>query len=187
LTRVELYTDAGIKEGAGTWATVIVREGFEPVEDSGVLRGRFGSSTAVEVAAIANAIHVARKRGMVERGDVVTVRTDNTNAVARIMRTASERAIRKGDPMITRATEAALALAEAAGITLLAEWVKGHQPLKSTDPHAPFNRRCDVLCRQARAADPVKRAAARKVYGRAAPATLPPGASPVRRLPSSFR
>lgn len=150
---VDLYTDASIYGGEGGWATVIIRGDEEPVEYSGKLRGYFGSSTAVEAAAIANGLHQARKAGLVERGDTVTVRSDNMNALHRLTNGNK----RKCDPMIRKAIDHVLKLAADIGVELAAEWVKGHQTLDTPDPHAIYNRRCDELCSAARTGVPVSR------------------------------
>lgn len=139
---VDIYTDASIvKGGRGAWACVVLR-GDDRRESSGALRGEFPSSTAVEAAAMANALHFARMNGLVEAGDLVTFRSDNMNAVGRINGAARNAKC----PTIGKAVAYVLDQANRHAIAVQAEWVKGHQPIYSTDPHAPHNRRCDTLC-----------------------------------------
>jgi ribonuclease HI len=144
--KVEIYTDASVTTTKrGAWATVIVR-GDDRHESSGALRGDFPSSTAVEAAAMANAMHFARQRGLIEPGDVVTLRSDNRNAVGRVTGRARDAKC----PTIRRAISYVLDEADRHGFDLRAAWVKGHQPLDSFDPHAIHNIRCDHLCRAIR-------------------------------------
>jgi ribonuclease HI len=139
---VDIYTDASIvKGGRGAWACVVLR-GDERHESAGALRGNFPSSTAVEAAAMANALHFARINGLVEGGDLVTMRSDNRGAVGRINGAARNAKC----PTIGKAVGYVLDLAERHGIALRAKWVRGHQRLDSADPHAIHNIRCDHLC-----------------------------------------
>lgn len=149
---VRVYTDASIKDNRGTWAAIVVRPELRDIELSGVLRGSFGSSTAVELAAIANALHVIRARRIAAGGDDVVIYTDSINAVHRIngVSTYKKRKGRRVDPVILRATELVSLIAAEGGFSARAEWVKGHQRLDSKCEHAPFNRRADQLCTKAR-------------------------------------
>lgn len=144
---IEIYTDASIKEGRGAWAAIVVMPHYKPVELFGALRGRgWGSSTAVEAAAMGNALHAAAQRGLLPRGSTVILRCDNMIACQRINRHAFKKSDRKVDRRILDAIAYAHAFAERRELTLSAEWVKGHQRLDSADPHMPYNRRCDALC-----------------------------------------
>lgn len=145
--KVAIYTDAGLFRRVGTWACVVIAEEMPPVECAGTLRGSWRSSTAAEAAAIANALHWARRGGHMRVGDEVVVRTDSLCIVQRIMvgtwKPSKDQAIRDAVDYIAR-------VARDLGINLTLEHVKGHQRLDSRDPHALFNRRCDQLCRAAR-------------------------------------
>lgn len=146
MTDVAIYTDASIYEGVGAWAAVIIRDECEPVEHSGKLRGRFESSTAVEAAAMANALHRAALDRLVRPGDTVTLFCDNDSAVQRIMNGNQ----RKCERTIRKAIAYVLDLGRHLGVQLEARWVKGHQRLDSHDVHMLYNRRCDELCGAAR-------------------------------------
>lgn len=144
MTAVAIYTDASIFQNRGAWATVIIREGSPPVESAGMLKGGFRSSASTEIAAIANALHFARRSGLVERGDRVEVRSDNMAAVLRIRGGVRDRG--KTDPRLIEVATYIAGFAELVGVELVALHVKGHQRLDSRDPHAFHNRRCDQLC-----------------------------------------
>lgn len=146
--RVDIYTDASIiKCGKGTWAAVIIRGGDEHVEAAGQLRGRFKSSAAVEGAAMANALWFARKRGLVEAGDTVSIRSDNRAVIDRLVANLQGRGMRDAkDSAIMDASRHVLRTAETLKLELRAAWVRGHQRLDSRDPHAIWNIRCDQLC-----------------------------------------
>jgi len=151
VTRVTIYTDASIYRGVGSWATVIIREGLEPVEQSGKLRGRFESSTAVEGAAIANAVWYARRQGLLEPCDDLTVHCDNQQMVERLTASQAGRPWRDArDQVIMRACGYVLEAVSVFDAPVAFRWVKGHQRLDSRDPHALYNRRCDQLCGAAR-------------------------------------
>jgi len=148
MTAVSIYTDAGILHGRGSWAAVVLSANrIGPVEQYGLLRGVFKSSAAVEGAAMANALHFAKRRGLVERGDVVTILSDCQAIVARI---AGEVRRDAKDPDIMRAAAYVAEWSKALGVRVHAEWVKGHQRLDSRDPHAIYNNRCDRLATAAR-------------------------------------
>lgn len=145
---VNIYSDASIKLHRGYWGAVVIRFGHVRQEWSGTLRGTFGSSAAVEAAAAANAIHVARRAGLIERGDIVWLRTDNLVVVDRINLKLVK--VKKVDPAILSAISHVHDAAVKCGVELHAEWVKGHQRLDSTCPHSLHNRRCDQLASAAR-------------------------------------
>lgn len=151
MTAVRVYTDASIYEGVGAWGCVIIRQDHEPREHAGKLCGHFGSSQAVEAAAMANALHRAAADRMAVPGDRVEIHCDNLHVVDRI------RAEMRGQPWkasddqaITKAVAYVLSTADRLGLDLAVAWVKGHQRLDSRDPHALYNRRCDQLCGSAR-------------------------------------
>jgi len=144
---VDLYTDAGIKDGVATWATVAIVPGaVDPFEASGRLRADTNCSATAELRAVANAIHRLVRRGEVHAGDEVHVRTDSRSAVERIMR----RQVKRPESTMARATVVIHKLAEVHGLTISATWVPGHRP-DASSPHARWNNRCDALCRAARA------------------------------------
>lgn len=141
-----LYTDAGIKDRVATWATVAIVPGItDPIEASGRLRADTHCSATAELRAIANAVHKLIRRGIVERGDEVRVFTDSRSAVERIER----RQVKRPESTMAKATVVIHKLAEVHGVTIRAEWVRGHQP-DGASRHAPWNNRCDELCRIAR-------------------------------------
>lgn len=144
--KVSLYTDAGIKDRVGTWATVAIVPGLsDPIEASGRLRADTYCSATAELRAIANAVHKLIRRGIVERGDEVRVFTDSKSAVERIER----RQLKRPESTMAKATTTIHALAEVHGIKIRAEWVAGHKP-DDHSKHAKWNNRCDALCRIAR-------------------------------------
>lgn len=143
---VDLYTDAGLKNGVGTWAFVLVVPGVEPIEASGRFR-KDGLACAItaELRTIANALHRLKRSGYVVSGTEVRVITDCKHAVERIKGQSFKRTT-------PRMAEALAAIeAQAVGLVLIPQWVKGHQPENSTDPRAVWNRRCDALATKARA------------------------------------
>lgn len=166
---IRLYTDAGVRRGLATWATVAVIPGREPIEASGVMREALKCSTTAEIRAIANALHKLAKDGAIKRGDVVEIFSDSESAVHRINGKV------KGRTSKTPATSTATILKIAAenGITISARHIPGHKPATFSE-HAPFNNRCDKLVRAARDAvePPTKKRKAKPP--RPAPAPAPP-------------
>lgn len=161
--RVDLYTDAGVKDGVATWATVAVVEGRDPVEHSGRLRDETGCSSTAELRAIANALHRMLATKMIGRGDEVRLYTDSYHAVHRLKGFYRKR---PGSSM-AKATLVILKIAEVHGIMLSPHHIPSHKP-DSFSRHAPFNNRCDKLCRKARGEPPpVKVTPARKAHVRA--------------------
>jgi len=142
--KVELYTDASIVKGRGAWASLVLRGDGDPVEAFGVLRGSFRSSTATEIAAIANGIHAAHRAGLIERGDEVAIWCDNTAAV--MWANGACRDKRNGDPFLREARRWIRDFSRRHGFKCRAAHVKGHQRLDSDDPRAIYNIRCDHLC-----------------------------------------
>lgn len=143
---VDLYTDAGVTmDQVGTWATIIVVPGEDPVERSGRLRERTNCSATAELRAIANALHFMIRKGTIKRGYRVRILTDSAHAVHRLT------GVYKRRPKSTMAAAAEVVLKIAAdnGITIKPVHIPGHKP-DDFSPHAPFNNRCDKLCRQAR-------------------------------------
>jgi len=165
--RVDLYTDAGVRsDGLATWATVAIVEGQEkPIEAFGRLRAGTNCSATAECRAIANALHRLAVAGHLPPGCVVRIYSDSRHAVDRI----EGRLKRRPESGMAKAVAVILALRDKRALSLRAFWVPGHKP-DDHSPHAKWNNRCDVLCREAR--------------------KLPPPASPriaQRRKPSSYR
>lgn len=157
MVAVDLYTDASIVKGRGAWACVVIRGDADPVEASGPLRGRFRSSAATEVAAIANGLHHARKAGLIEAGDEVAVWCDNIAACWYANGTARKLGSPSADPVMVDARRSIRDQAKRGRFTVTAAHVKGHQRRDSDDPRALFNIRCDHLCaaiRDGREAEP---------------------------------
>lgn len=144
--RVDLYTDAGLKDRVGTWATVAIVPGLsEPIEASGRLRADVHCTSTAELRAIANAVHKLIRRGIIGKGDEVRVYADNKSAIDRIER----RHVKRPESTMAKATALIHKLGEVHGVTIRAQWVPGHKP-DSHSPHAKWNNRCDALCRLAR-------------------------------------
>ena len=143
--KILLYTDAGIKDGVATWATVAILPDGSEVEASGRLRDPTICSTTAELRAIANALHKAVARGDLRRGYSVHVFTDSKAAVNRIDGTS----FRRPESSMAKANLVILRLASVHGFRIKATWIPGHKP-DSFSPHAPFNNRCDRLCKEAR-------------------------------------
>jgi ribonuclease HI len=187
--RVDLYTDAGIKDRVATWATVaIVPEAAGPIEASGRLRADTHCTATAELRAIANALHKMITRGDIRRGDEVRVLTDSRAAVERI----SGRQTKRPQSMMANAVLVIRKAVEVHGITVSAVWIPGHKP-DSHSPHARWNNRCDALCRAARQVPaPAKKPAgpskarkaldmARKLSGCGDRPFAPPEAAPLAR------
>lgn len=152
--KVDLYTDAGVKDNVATWATVAIIPGqAAPIEASGQMREPLDCPSTAELRAIANALHSLLRAGHISRGCEVRVYTDSLHAVQRI----SGAVTRKPKSTMAAALTVITKIAATHGITVSAQWVKGHQRLDSDCPHAPHNRRCDVLCRIARGEIPGER------------------------------
>lgn len=143
--KISLYTDAGIAYGVATWATVVVVEGRDPVEAYGRLRDATGCSATAELRAVANALHKMIRRGELATGDVVRIYTDSASAVGRI----NGKHTKRPNSSMARATIVIHQLARVHGLSIKAQWVPGHKP-DSHSEHAPWNNRCDALCRLAR-------------------------------------
>lgn len=144
---VEIWTDAGHRGGRGAWACVAIRPGGDapPFEASGPLKLEINNSSLHELQAIANGIHTAARAGLVRRGDLVLIRSDNLAAVHTIQqwKTPTKKAAKVARADVVKWVGRFIA---DNGVTVTARHVKGHQPLHSTDPHAANNRRCDQLC-----------------------------------------
>jgi hypothetical protein len=143
---VEIYTDAGNRNGVGSWACYALRKdgrGGE-FERSGPLRGFLDNSESCETRAIANALHAVFLAGYIDAGDLVVIRSDNMGAVQRINdRTFARKPAKRH---IWEAADYARKLAKKGKFELHCRHVKGHQPLTSSDIHAEGNRRVDKLC-----------------------------------------
>lgn len=152
--RVHLYTDAGVKDGLATWGCVAVVDGVATFEASGRMRGETADSTLAELRAAANALHKVIRAGIVQRGDSVWLICDSAWTVGLVRGKVSPGGAHPKRAAARRHAEALAVVHKVAsdsGLILTARGVKGHQPLKSKCPHAPHNRRCDQLCREARA------------------------------------
>jgi len=144
--RVDLYTDAGIKDRVATWATVaIIPDAAGPIEASGRLRADTHCSSTAELRAIANALHKLLRNGDIRRGDEVRVLTDSRSAVERI----SGRVVKRPESTMAKAALVIAKIVEVHGIAVSAVWIPGHKP-DGHSPHARWNNRCDALCRAAR-------------------------------------
>lgn len=143
--KVRLYTDAGIKDGFATWATVAVIPGREPIEVSGRLRDLTTCTATAELRAIANAVHRMIRKGELQKGDNVHIYSDSRAAIDRI----AGRMTKRPQSSMAKATIVIRKIAEEHGLTIKATWVPGHKP-DDHSPHAPYNNRCDELCRLAR-------------------------------------
>lgn len=158
---IRLYTDAGVRYGVGTWATVIVRDDREPVEAYGRLRESLKCSATAELRAIANALHKMVAKGELATGDRLDIFTDSVAAV----QWANGAVTKRKQSKMANASKVIRSIAKTHGLTIRAHWVRGHQP-DSASEHAPFNNRCDELCRLARDLPepaPLKSRAARHV------------------------
>lgn len=144
--KVDLYTDAGVRNGLATWATVIVKDGVVVRESCGRMRADLKCSSTAEIRAIANALHRMLRAGEISPGDEVHIYSDNQHAVYRITGGWKH----KPESAPAKAAAVALSLAEAHGLTLKGHWIKGHRP-DGSSKHAKHNNRCDALCREARA------------------------------------
>lgn len=166
MKRVALYTDAGVKNDVATWATIIVPEDGKPVERSGRLRDATNCSSTAELRAIANALHSMIRGELIARGSTVTLYTDSFHAVSRLKGVYRKRP----ESGMAKAATVVLKLAEVHGIDLRPVHIPGHKP-DGFSPHAPFNNRCDKLCRAARETlvgpPPVKRTKASKALAAA--------------------
>lgn len=143
--KVSIYSDAGYwsENSSGTWGAVLCTE-ESTHEASGRFKQPVINSTAAEACAVANALHIFVRRGLIADGSVVNVYCDNTPVVRRLNGVfpsnggASTNAINKIVNGIFR-------IADRHNITLRPVWVKGHQAEDSTCQHAPYNRRADRL------------------------------------------
>jgi ribonuclease HI len=160
---VDIYCDASILKETAAWGCVVVRPEGEPFEASGRFAAHHVSSTVCELRGAANALFQALKAGLVRRGDKVVIRCDNLGVVERI---SGERLFgRKKRLKVTESLAPALewirTKAAEGGFEVTAEWVKGHQPADSPDPHVQFNRRADRLCAKANKARKAERSSKR--------------------------
>jgi ribonuclease HI len=142
---IRLYTDAGIKDGVATWATVAIVEGQLPIELSGRLRDDLRCSATAECRAIANALHQLVRAGHAPAGTTVRVYSDSRHAVDRINMTYT----RKQHSSAAKAVAVVHRIKDDRRIGVDAQWIPGHKPDDHSE-HARWNNRCDALCRAAR-------------------------------------
>lgn len=137
-----LYTDASSYHttGAASWGAILVGLDGAEHEASGPLKGEVSSSTAAEARAVANALHHFMREGLIT-GDVRVV-CDNQGVVDKL-RTGS---LKTKSRQVREALEH-IAKISRGRFTVLADWVKGHQPKAKakSDPRVAFNHRCDAL------------------------------------------
>jgi len=152
--KVNLYTDAGVRNGVATWGAVCAPKGRERVERCGRMREDLKDTTAAELRAMADGLHSMLRAGVIQRGDEVKLFCDNQDAVAKLNGATPMK--REKQARHRDAVGKVLDMAALAGVKVKGAHVKGHQKLTSTCPHAPFNRRADELCTLARQGEPPK-------------------------------
>lgn len=142
---VDICTDAGVKFGLGSWAAVIARVDGRGgiVEGSGLFRAGELDSFAAEARAIANGLHLAKRAGIIERGDRVVVRCDHTEVVRRFSGEPVNRPLRDD---VREAREVVRKLAASMGCRLSFKHIKGHRNLACGEFLTLLNARADFLC-----------------------------------------
>lgn len=145
--RVQLYTDASSyhETKAGSWAAVLVLPDDAEHEAHGPLKGDIKSSTSAEARAVANGLHHFIRLGLILARDHVTVICDNQAVAKRVTAKGKSKS-----PDVQEALDLIHKLQSGAGIKIVGEWIRGHQPESAirADPRVRFNRRCDELCGQ---------------------------------------
>jgi ribonuclease HI len=144
-----LYTDASLNSQtcAGAWAAILVCPDNSAQEVSGPLKGDILSSTAAEIAAVANAMHRFLAGGIIRPNTQLVVLCDNKAAVGYLSRQKC-----KPRGLSANQTKAAFAyikgLASKDCLHITAKWVRGHQPENAESLDITMNRRADKLARK---------------------------------------
>jgi ribonuclease HI len=146
---VRLYTDAGLKDGVGSWAFVIVVPDIDRIEGSGLFRSELQCTATAEARAVANALHRLIRSGYAPAGTSIDLYCDHRVVVERIEGRCTTR---PGSPA-AKAVVVIRKMAEVHGLKIKARWIKGHRP-DDAGGHARNNNRCDQLCREARKLPP---------------------------------
>jgi ribonuclease HI len=147
---VEIFTDAGIKDGRGAWAAVIVRRDGRGgiVEASGLFHVASGPNTDLaEARAVANGLAAAKVRGLIEPGEIVLIRTDNAAVVGRWRKPESYKS--PPAPEMRHAFDRIRALILEVGCRFELRGVEGHADLSAGQRVHILNARADALCCQA--------------------------------------
>lgn len=161
---VTLFSDASICPDTGCvgWAAWAKSDRGTARAD-GALRRRTIDSGVAEAMAVVNGIVIAAQRGLVEKGDVVVVQTDN-NSVMSVLRGEARRYIRRADrgsleisgeqlheevlrrnEEIDEVAATYSDLVRRLGVTVVWKHCKGHRGLE--DRRAAVNTCCDERAR----------------------------------------
>ena len=154
---VTIFADASVdhESGAAGWACWIKGDGSNSVLHSGAFREPVGNSTNAELAALANALAVAKAIGQL-RGRVM-LQSDCSAALAMIRTIAgaedspAERGLRVGkwrkkpEKMYRPAVKVIQSVIQDTGIKLVVRHVKGHQ---AGGGRNWVNRQCDRLAKK---------------------------------------
>ena len=147
IRHVNLFVDASFipVSKSGGWGAVLYAPAIYEVEASGALKGEVKSSTSAEMRGAANALAHFIKLGNIVAGDEVRIICDNETVTRRLLDGGNSKT-----PDIQEALVMIRRLADRAGATLTATWVKGHQKGEAAKSlHAQMNTRCDKLAGQA--------------------------------------
>lgn len=145
--QIKVYTDASIysQTQTGSWGAVLMMPDKSEHEFSGPLIGNVDSSTAAEMMAVTNAVHRGIALKHIARGSALMVICDNVAVIGYLKAPAKKR--KSKSPLAMKALAHLADLIKRFDLRVTGHWVKGHQPLTSKCPHAPFNRRCDKLAK----------------------------------------
>lgn len=153
-----IFTDAGYCSRTGTagWGAWMKRSGIEALVQGGEIKDLLPSSTEAEIRAGANALALAKKRGLIIPGSVVMWQSDSINALGWVLASyprSKDRPVEGGLPT-RKPRKLSAAAQESAGrkafveiaarleLVVYTRHVRGHQP----GAHRQWvNRLCDEI------------------------------------------
>ena len=140
-----LFTDASciLQRGIASWAAMLV-DGFQSEMLSGLIGSSPKSGNEAELHGVRYALRGFVKRGLIAKGDTIIIHCDNL-AVCNALFTGDLRWRRQDS---AKEFEQIMSVATDLGLTICAQWIKGHQGFDTTDWRSLINQRVD---REARA------------------------------------
>ena len=133
---LEIYTDGSLKQGRGSWAYVVVRDGVVVEESSG--RAKRTTSLRMEFMAVIEALKALPPATRATIHSDARVMLDDVNDMVTARRRGSR-------PCPPGPNEDLIKWVKdlSRGHTITWKWVRAHSGV-------PFNERCDALCTAAR-------------------------------------
>lgn len=169
---VTIFADAAmcLKTGASGWGAWMVSARVRPQIFGGPMNQVYGYSDDVELAALTNALHMAKRRGYITQGALVMLQSDSTRALGFVrwkFRAADRPMPKKRDGVKTlpidpnrctrpdsvahrlKALDVLAALVEEMNLTLVVRHVRGHREGDASrgDGRAWVNQECDRVAK----------------------------------------